>query len=77
MLDAGRSLQGNDPDNERERTSRSATGDNLRRPADLAPGATGPGARVRYPTWEELRAMSPTERRLVLEYFRRLNAPRE
>jgi hypothetical protein len=77
MLDAGRSLQGNDPDQQKERTSRSASGDNLHRPADLLPGATGAGARVRYPSWEELRAMSPTERRLVLEYFRRLNAPRE
>jgi hypothetical protein len=29
--------------------------------------------RFRYPTWEELRALSPEQRRLVLEYFRRLN----
>jgi hypothetical protein len=25
------------------------------------------------PTWNELRALSPEERRVVLEYFRRLN----
>jgi hypothetical protein len=77
LLDAGRSLQGSDPDDEKERVSRSATGDSLHRPPPLAPGAAGTAARVRYPSWEELRAMSPTERRLVLEYFRRLNAPRE
>jgi hypothetical protein len=77
LLDAGRTLSGSEPDQEKERTSRTALGDQPHRPAPLTPGATGPGARVRYPTWEELRALSPTERRLVLEYFRRLNAPRE
>lgn len=77
MLDAGRTLTGPEPDDEKERTSRTATADELHRPPPLAPGATGPGARVRYPTWEELRALSPTERRLVLEYFRLLNAPRQ
>jgi hypothetical protein len=75
LLDAGRSLQGSEPDDKKERTSRSATGENARRPPPLLPGATGPSARVRYPSWEELRTMSPTERRLVLEYFRRLNTP--
>jgi hypothetical protein len=77
LLDAGRTLSGPEPDQEKERASRTAQGDERHRPADLAPGATGTGARVRYPSWEELRALSPTERRLVLEYFRRLNAPRE
>jgi hypothetical protein len=75
MLDAGRSLQGSETDERKERTSRAATGEQLQRPGPLAPGATGSGPRVRYPTWDELRAMSPNERRLVLEYFRRLNAP--
>jgi hypothetical protein len=33
------------------------------------------GPRVRYPTWQELEGLSPDERRMVLEYFRLLNAP--
>ena len=77
LLDAGRTLSGNEPDQEKDRQSRTAVGDDVRRPPPLAPGATGPGARVRYPTWEELRALSPSDRRLVLEYFRHLNGPRE
>ncbi|HEX9611530.1 MAG TPA: DUF4175 family protein [Gemmatimonadales bacterium] len=76
MLDAGRTLSGEEPDERKERVSRSATGDSLRRPPALRPGATGAGPRVRYPTWEELRGLTAAERRLVLEYFRRLNEPR-
>jgi hypothetical protein len=38
-----------------------------------AGGATGAGPRVRYPTWDELTRLTPEQRRLVLEYFRRLN----
>ena len=54
--------------------SRAATGDSIRRPPALAPGAAGAGPRLRYPTWEELADLTPEQRRLVLEYFRRLNA---
>ena len=75
LLDAGRTLTGPEPDEERERTSRSATGDSLHLPTRLAPGATA-GPRVRYPTWRELEGLTPEQRRLVLEYFRLLNAPR-
>jgi hypothetical protein len=73
LLDAGRTLSGQEPDERKERTSHSASGDSLRRPADLHPGATGTGPRFRYPSWEELRGLTAEERRLVLEYFRRLN----
>ena len=73
LLDAGRSLAGEEPDEQKERTSRSATGDSVRIPAALVPGATGTGPRVRYPTWEELTGLTPEQRRMVLEYFRRLN----
>jgi hypothetical protein len=75
LLDAGRTLEGEEPDPERDRTSRAARPDSVRRPAALAPGATGRGPRVRYPTWDELRGLTPEQRRLVLEYYRRLNAP--
>jgi hypothetical protein len=30
---------------------------------------------MRVPTWEELQRFSPEERRLVVDYFRRLSQP--
>ncbi len=74
LLDAGRTLTGPEPDQDKERTSRAAIGDSVHLPALLAPGVTA-GPRVRYPTWQELEGLSPDERRMVLEYFRLLNAP--
>jgi len=75
LLDAGRTLSGPEPDEKKERTSRPATGDSVHTPEVLKAGATGPGPKLRYPTWEELMSLTPEQRRLVLEYFRRLNAP--
>jgi hypothetical protein len=75
LLDAGRTLSGPEPDEQKDRVSRSATGDSVHLPGVLAPGATGAGPRLRYPTWEDLNGLTPEQRRLVLEYFRRLNAP--
>ncbi len=76
LLDAGRSLSGEEPDEQKQRTSRSATGDSVHLPAALLPGATGTGPKVRYPTWDELTGLTPEQRRMVLEYFRRLNEPK-
>jgi hypothetical protein len=73
LLDAGRSLQGEEPDEQKDRTSKSAIGDSVHIPGSLLPGATGSGPKVRYPTWEELSGLTPEQRRMVLEYFRRLN----
>jgi hypothetical protein len=73
LLDAGRSLTGDEPDDPNKRVSRSAIGDSVHTPTALLPGATGSGPRVRYPTWDELIGLSPEQRRMVLEYFRRLN----
>ena len=75
LLDAGRTLSNDEPDENKERVSRAATGDSIHLPAALKPGAAGTGPRLRYPTWEELQGLSPEQRRLVLEYFRRINAP--
>ena len=75
MLDAGRTLSGPEPDPDKERTSRPAIGDSVHLPGVLRPGATGAGPRLRYPTWDELNGLTPEQRRLVLEYFRRINAP--
>jgi len=77
LLDAGRSLSGDEPDEQKERTSRSASGDSVHIPATLLPGATGTGPKVRYPTWDELTGLTPEQRRMVLEYFRRLNEPKK
>jgi hypothetical protein len=76
LLDAGRTLSGQEPDEQKERVSHAATGDSVHLPGVLAPGATGAGPRMRYPTWEELAPLTPEQRRVVLEYFRLLNAPK-
>jgi hypothetical protein len=75
LLDAGRTLSGQEPDEQKDRVSRSAIGDSVHLPELLMPGATGAALRVRYPTWEELARLTPEQRRIVLEYFRLLNAP--
>ncbi|HEX4600018.1 MAG TPA: hypothetical protein VH116_01395 [Gemmatimonadales bacterium] len=76
LLDAGRTLTGDEPDDKKERVSHAATGDSVHIPDVLKPGATGAGPKLRYPTWDELQGLTPEQRRLVLEYFRRVNAPR-
>jgi len=75
LLDAGRTLSGDEPDEKRERVSRAATGDSNHVPAAWRPGASGAAPKLRYPTWQELVGFTPEQRRLVLEYFRRVNAP--
>src|SRR5437899_1020271 len=75
LLDAGRTLTGPEPDDQKERVSRPAIGDSVHLPGVLAAGATGAGPKLRYPTWEELARLTPEQRRLVLEYFRLINAP--
>jgi hypothetical protein len=75
LLDAGRTLTGSEPDPDKERTSRAALGDSVHLPALLTPDVTA-GPRIPYPTWRDLEHMTPEQRRLVLEYFRLLNAPR-
>lgn len=73
MLDAGRTLQGSEEDQEKERQSMTASGDSVFLPPALrARLEADPSAPV-MPTWEELQRFSPEERRLVVEYFRRLS----
>ncbi len=73
MLDAGRSLRNDDSPDDPERKSRTAQ-EMPNRPAPTA--LARPGA-LRYPVpaWNDLRLLSPSERAMVLDYFRRLNAP--
>ena len=75
MLDAGRALEQDQRDESQRRESRAARGTARFTP----PGGPARGKdaeRFTVPTWEELRGLSAEERRLVIEYFRRLNAER-
>jgi len=71
MLDAGRTLQGQEEDEKKERQSTTAKGDSISIPAPLR-RLTDRDGRIRLPTWEELQRLSPEERRIVTDYFRRL-----
>jgi hypothetical protein len=75
MLDAGRTLQGREEDQKKERQSMTATDDSVHLPPALRARLQGEDQRVRVPTWEELQQLSPEERRLVVDYFRRLSQP--
>jgi len=75
MLDAGRTLQGREEDERKERQSVTATDDSVHLPPALRARLLGEDDRLRVPTWEELQRFSPEERRLVVDYFRRLSEP--
>jgi hypothetical protein len=75
MLDAGRTLQGREEDDQKERQSTTATDDSVRLPPALRARLQDDEQRLRVPTWEELQRLSPEERRLVVDYFRRLSEP--
>ncbi|MBX3133384.1 MAG: hypothetical protein KF689_08390 [Gemmatimonadaceae bacterium] len=72
MLDAGRSLEQDQRDESQRREARAARESTRVTPDGRASGAAAD--RYRVPTWEELRGLSPEDRRVVIEYFRRLNA---
>jgi hypothetical protein len=73
LLDAGRTLDQEERDEQAKREARSGVGVSGAAPAS---GVESGRAATRYapPSWGDLRAMSAEERRLVAEYFRRLNA---
>jgi hypothetical protein len=73
MLDAGRTLQGKEQDEQKERQSATAADDTVRLPPALRARLTAADGRLRVPTWDELQRLSPEERRLVVDYFRRLS----
>jgi hypothetical protein len=77
MLDAGRTLQGREEDERKERQSTTATDDSIRLPPALRAKLRSDDDRLRVPSWEELQRLSPEERRLVVDYFRRLSEPVE
>jgi hypothetical protein len=73
MLDAGRTLQGQEEDEQKERQSEAARPGELRLPPALRAELLGRNGEIRLPTWDQLQRLSPEERRLVTEYFRRLS----
>jgi hypothetical protein len=73
MLDAGRTLQGTEEDERKERQSTTAAGDGVRLPPALRAKLGGADGRLRVPSWDELQQLSPEERRLVVDYFRLLS----
>lgn len=72
MLDAGRSLQGEEKDETKERKSEQPKDANAKVPPALDPRLRRGEGDVRLPGWEELQRLSPEDRRRVVDYFRRL-----
>jgi hypothetical protein len=70
LLDAGRFLEQDERDDQGPREAKSGGAN-----ASKVEGAQSGRAGNKYapPTWNELRGLGPEERRLVIEYFRRLN----
>jgi hypothetical protein len=71
MLDAGRSLEGEEQDEEKERQGETARDGERSRPDALDPRVLR-GAEFSLPGWDELQRLTPDDRRRVLDYFRRL-----
>jgi hypothetical protein len=72
MLDAGHTLENEQQEESGKRESRPGDQNN----PFLPPGAAAAGKaalKYRVPEWNELRGLNADERRLVIEYFRRLN----
>ena len=73
MLDAGRLLEEEEREDTGKREAKPWTGTEVYTPNGA--NATGKAAsRFTPPTWNDLRGLTPEERRLVLEYFKRINA---
>ena len=71
MLDAGRTLQGREEDERKDRQGEAAKPGEILLPKALTDRLLGRTA-IRLPGWDELQRLSPEERRLVTDYFRRL-----
>jgi hypothetical protein len=71
MLDAGRTLR-SDREEDPERRSETARAHEAYVPVGSTPRETP--LKYPVPTWEQLKSLSPAERAMVLDYFRRINA---
>jgi hypothetical protein len=72
LLDAGRFLEQDERDDQGPREAKAANGNGA---AGRVDGAQSGKAANKFapPTWNELRGLGPDERRIVIEYFRKLN----
>jgi hypothetical protein len=75
MLDAGRMMEEEEREDTGKREAKSWTGTDVFTPQGTT--ASGKAAnRFQAPTWNELRGLTPDERRIVLEYFKKINGQR-
>jgi hypothetical protein len=72
LLDAGRSLEKEERDDSGKREATSATGNDVFSPTGKVDARAA--IKFRPPTWQELRGLSPDERRAILDYFTRINS---
>jgi hypothetical protein len=73
MLDAGRTLEKEEREDDAKREAKAATGDDRFDPGAAA--ASGRAAsKFREPNWNDLRGLTADERRAILEYFKRINS---
>jgi hypothetical protein len=73
MLDAGRTLERDEREDTGKREAKAATGAEVFLPPD-GPASGKAASRFAPPSWNDLRGLTPEERRLVLDYFKRINA---
>jgi hypothetical protein len=77
MLDAGLSLEKEDErEDQGKREAKPWTGTEVYNPGSAAVSGKA-ASKFQTPTWNDLRGLTPEERRLVLEYFKRLNAEKQ
>jgi|GEM_PF-487992 len=74
LLDAGRFLEQEERDDQGPREAKAANGNGAKGTVS-GPQSGKAGSKFAPPTWNDLRNLGPEERRLVIEYFRRLNGP--
>ncbi|HKH91526.1 MAG TPA: hypothetical protein VKA54_06970 [Gemmatimonadaceae bacterium] len=72
LLDAGRSLEKEERDDSGRREATTATGNDVFSPTGKVDARAA--IKFRPPTWQELRGLSPDERRAILDYFTRINS---
>ena len=72
LLDAGRSLEKEERDDSGKREATAAKGDETFSPTDKVDAKAA--IKFRPPTWQEMRELSPDERRAILDYFTRINS---
>ncbi len=75
MLDAGRLLEDDQREDTGKREAKAWTGTEVFTP-QTSTAAGRSASRFQPPTWNDLRGLTPEERRLVLEYFKKINGER-